>query len=169
MNNRLLILLAAGAALGYFIYSRKTEPKPETEQPKPLSGMGRRIHKPADYQKASIIVGIAATPSRNQKVSNRAKRILDSIKLSGGKKIKVDDKNNIYIGDKPTAQAKKAWEDLVSEQAAILAYRTDDYYPHKPPVFSSLTAAEFRRRFKKDPEDVYKTKWAPKNKNKTGK
>lgn len=164
MNNRLLILLAAGAALGYFFYTRKADPKVEATQP--LAGMGRRIHKPADYQTASIIVGIASAPSRKQKISNRARRILDGIKLPGGKKIQVDDKSNVYIGDKLTQQSKKAWEDLVSQQAAILAYRTDDYYPHKPPVFSSLTAAEFRRRFKKSPEDIYKTKWAPKSRKK---
>jgi hypothetical protein len=166
MNRGLFALLAIGAAVGYFLYTRK-EPLPTTPASGPLlEGMGRRIHKPEDYQLASFIVGLnaAKASTRNQNISRRAKRILDGIRLPGGKKIQVDGKNNIYIGSKYDAKSKSEWDKYVSDQAAILAYRSDDYYPKKPPVYSSLSTAKFRERFKKAPESVYKTKWAPKNK-----
>lgn len=168
MDKRLLMIIAAAAAVGYLLYKVKDSAPASSvvALPQPNPGMGRRIHKPEDYQLASFIVGLngARASSRNQKISRRSQRILDAIKLPGGKKIKVDGRNNIYIGDKYGQKSKQAWDDYVSEQAAILAYRTDEYYPKKPPIYSSLSTAEFRKRFKKAPENVYKTKWAPRNK-----
>jgi hypothetical protein len=168
MDKRLLMIIAAAAAIGYLFYKSKETPKalPVAALPESNPGMGRRIHKPDDYQLASFIVGLngARASTRNQNISKRSKKILDAIKLPGGKKIKVDGRNNIYIGAKYGPQSKQAWNDYVSEQAAILAYRTDDFYPKKPPIYSSLSTAEFRKRFKTAPENVYKTKWAPRNK-----
>ena len=168
MDKRLLMIVAAAAALGYLFYKAKdnTPALPVAALPQPNPGMGRRIHKPEDYQLASFIVGLngARASSRNQKISRRSQRILDAIKLPGGKKIKVDGKNNIYIGASYNEKTKQAWNDYVSDQAAILAYRTDDFYPKKPTIYSSLSTAEFRKRFKGAPENVYKTKWAPRNK-----
>lgn len=166
MKSGTILLLGVGAALLFFTKKpagQASAPQNGTPQ-NGTAGMGRRIHYPEEYQAASVILGAASAQRRGDKISNRAKRILaNGIKVAGGLPIQVEGKNNVYVGKTYSPDSIRRWRDLVKNSAAVLANRDNDFYPHKSVIYSSLSRAQYRRRFGVEPPSIYDTQHAPKN------
>jgi hypothetical protein len=178
MDTTTKVLLGVGAAALVYLYFKSDErkgakpaldaaPAPDAAPageapPAGTKGMGRRIHRPIDYQAAAVILGANAAAERHQTISDRVRKVLhDDIFIRGGEPINVRGKNNFYLGESYSADSKRAWNDLVANEAAVLANRGEEFYPHKPSIYSSLSVAEFRRRFGREPSNVYRTKHSP--------
>jgi hypothetical protein len=154
MDTKTILLLGAGAAALYYFYSK------DGDTTKGTDGMGRRIHRPADYKAAAVVVGANAAAARKQRVSERLRKMLhDSIVVRGGEHINVAGKNTIYLGDSNNVDTRRAWDDLVANEAAFLANRSE--FAQKPSIKSSLSEAEYFRRYGRYPSNIYRTKWSP--------
>ena len=166
MKSGTILLLGVGAALLFFTKKpagQASAPQNGTPQ-NGTAGMGRRIHYPEEYQAASVILGAASAQRRGDKISNRAKRILaNGIKVKGGLPIQVEGKNNVYVGKTYSPDSIRRWRDLVKNSAAVLANRDNDFYPHKSVIYSSLSRAQYRRRFGVEPPSIYDTQHSPRN------
>lgn len=159
MKTGAILLLGVGAALLFLSNKKEAASTPEHG----TSGMGRRIHYPEEYQAASVILGAASAQKRGDKISNRARRILaNGIRVKGGFPIQVDGKNTVYVGKTLSPDSVRRWRDLVKNSAAILANRESDFYPHKKIIYSSLSRAEYRRKFGVEPPSIYETEHSPK-------